>query len=147
MIWVINTNSNACHIYEYHKKPEKLSLVKKINHPENKLKNSEFLTSDKPGRYQAANSAQGAFSPHTDPKDVVIDDFAREIARVLNQGRTSNLYEKLIIISAPHMNGLIHQHLDKHVESLVTHNIQKDYMHLTDNELLDFLRENTQFPG
>ncbi|MDR3492119.1 MAG: host attachment protein [Gammaproteobacteria bacterium] len=147
MIWVINTNSNVCHFYEYHKKPSQLKLLKKIVHPENKLKTSEYLTSDRPGHYQTDGSVHGAYSPHTDPKEVSIDSFSREIAKELNHGRTSNSYNNLIIITTPHMDGLIHQHLDKHVNDLVTHNIHKDLMHLTDAQLLDFLDVNTKFPG
>lgn len=145
MIWVINTNSNLCHIYNYQKSPAELHLIKEINHPENKLKKSDFLTSDKPGHYQADGTNGGAFSQRTDPKQIAIDDFAREIARELNHGRTTNAYEKLIIITTPQMNGLLLQHLDKHVKDLISNTIQKDLQHLTDKELLTILKTDARF--
>lgn len=147
MIWVINTNTNQCRIYDYHKKPAKLALVKEISHPENRMKKSEYLTSDKPGHYRTSSSAHGTYSQDTDPKDVAIDDFAREIARELNHGRTTNTFEKLILITPPHMEGLLHHHLDKHVKDLVIHNIQKDLIHLSDHELLEYLQKNAKFSG
>jgi len=147
MLWVINTNTNACHIYHYQKSPAQLTLLKEIKHPENRLKKSDFLTSDKPGHYQSDMSGTGgAFVPHTDPKEVEIDNFSREIARELNHGRTTNAYEKLIIITPPHMNGLLFQHLDKHVKELVVNNIQKDLQHLTHKELLTFLQADAKYP-
>ena len=146
MIWVVNTNSNTCHIYNYQKSPEQLSLLKEINHPENKLKTGDYFTSDKPGHYQTSSTTHGAFAPHTDPKEAAIDAFSREIAKELNHGRKINSYNKLILISAPHMNGLVHHHLDKHVKDILTHNIEKDFLNLTDQELIVFLRENTRFP-
>ena len=146
MIWVVNTNSNMCHIYTYQKSPAELTLLKELNHPENRLKKSDFLTSDKPGHYQSDPShAGGSYSQRTDPKEVAVDDFAREIARELNHGRTTHAYENLILITPPHMHGLLLQHLDKHVKELVTHTIQKDLQHLTDKELLTILKTNTQF--
>lgn len=144
MIWVLNANSNTCRIYQYDKHPAKITLVKEIQHPENRLKKSEYLTSDKPGRYRTDNSTGGAYSPPTDPKEVEIEHFAREIAGELNQGRNSNAYKKLIMITTPHMAGLLAQHMDKHVKELVNHKIQKDVVHLTDHELLEFVREHTK---
>ncbi len=146
MIWVVNTNTNACHIYHYQKSPAQLTLLKEINHPENRLKKSDFLTSDKPGHYQSDTSnAGGSFAQRTDPKEIAIDDFAREIARELNHGRATNAYENLIIITEPHMNGLLFQHLDKHVKNLVINTIQKDLQHLTDKELLAFLKTDAKY--
>lgn len=145
MIWVVNANSNICRIYDYQKSPAKLTLIKEINHPENKLKKSEFLTADKPGHYQTSNAGHGTYSQQTDPKEHAIENFSREIAKELDHGRTSNIYNKLIIISPPHMEGLLKKHFDKHVKNLITHNIQKDLLHLPDHELLQYVQENTKY--
>lgn len=142
MTWIITANSNLCRIYQYDKNPEKISLVKEVNHPENKLKKGELLTSERPGHYQTGTSARGAYEPRTDPKQVEVDNFSREIALELNQGRTANAYSKLVIITPPHMKGLLSAHLDKHVKTLVTKEIQKDVMHLAHNEFLDFLKSH-----
>ena len=145
MIWVTTANSNTCRIYHFDKHPAKLTLLKEISHPENKLKKAEFFTSDKPGRYQADPSAHGTYSQRTDPKEVEIDHFAREIAEELNRGRNAQEYKKLIIVTAPHMQGLIFQHLDKHVQELIVNDIQKDVMHLAQHDLLDFLKTHAQY--
>lgn len=139
MIWVINLNSNICRIYHYEKLSSRVTLIKEISHPELKMKTGDIFTSDKPGHYQSSNGAHGTYSPRTDPKEVEVDNFAREIARELNQGRNDHRYDHLIIISAPHMSGLLQQHLDKHVNELVTSHIHKDLLHLKEHELVDFL--------
>lgn len=128
-MWVISTDSNHCRIYRYDYAAQTLEKVKEINHPELRLKNSEFLTSDKPGHYQGSDSAGGAYSPHTDPKEVKIIEFVREIDQFLNQSRNKNLYGQLMIIAPPHMDGLLLKHLDKQVVKLVTHTIRKDLVH------------------
>lgn len=146
MIWVINTNSNTCHIYHY-EKPTQLTLVKEILHPEIRQKKSEYLTSDKPGHYKSDGSGSGGtYSQHTDPKEAAIESFSREIAKELNHGRNQRSYEKLIVIASPQMSGALFQHLDKHVKELISNNIQKDLQHLKNHELLDFLKTNAQFP-
>jgi protein required for attachment to host cells len=138
MTWVILTDSANCRIYEFQKSPKQLTLIKEINHSENRLRDID-ITSDKPGHYKAANSQHGAYTQETDPKENQIDVFSREISRVLDHGRTTNAYENLIIIAAPHMTGLLNKHFNKHVKELVSVNIEKDLVHLRDNELLGVL--------
>ncbi len=145
MIWVISANSVACRIFHYEKTPPKLTLLKEIDHPENRLKKEDFLTSDKPGHYKSSASNRGAYSPKTDPKEVEIDNFARQIAKELNLGRNKNAYDKLIIVTDPRMNGLIFQHLDKHIKPFVSNNIHKDLQNFSEHEILNFLKVNTQF--
>lgn len=146
MIWIITANSNMCRFYHFDKHNVTIDLLKELSHPVNKLKKSEYLTSDKPGHYSTSGARGGAYAPHTDPKEAEIDSFAREIAHELNHGRSTNAYNHLIIISAPHMNGLISKHLDKHVKELVTKEIQKDVMPLAHHELLSFLEKNITHP-
>lgn len=143
--WVVNTDSNTCRIYRYSKNPTQITLIKEIKHPENKLKDID-LTSDKPGHYKSSNAAHGAYSQPSDPKEIKIDAFSREIAKELDHGRTTHAYKNLIVIAPPHMNGLLFQHINKNVKDLVTHNLEKNLLHFADHELLDFLEMHTQYP-
>jgi protein required for attachment to host cells len=144
MILVVNANTNDCKIYQYEKHPAQLVLIKEISHPECKLKSGD-LTADREGHYKANQSARGAYSPSTTAKEVEIINFSKEIAQDLNQRRNQNELENLILIATPHMYGLLLQHLNKHVISLVINHIQKDLLHMKDHELLDFLNKNTKF--
>lgn len=145
MIWVVNSNSNKCHIYEFDRKNATLNLVKELQHPENKLKSGDLI-SDKPGRYKSSHAARGAYTQPSDPKEIKIDSFYREIAKELDQARCKQGYSELIIIAPPHLNGLLFQHLDKHVKDLVINNIKKDLLHLPDHELVKFLHVHAKYP-
>lgn len=142
MKWIVTANTNDCCIYEYH--DNGLKLIKEISHPENKLKESE-LSSDKPGRYNLSNSTGGggAYSPHTDIEDVQDNNFAREVARELNEARNKNNYKELVIVMPAQIEGLFLNHLNNNVKELITHTIQKNIMHLSEKELLDYLSKNT----
>lgn len=143
MKWIITANTNNSRIYNY--QSNELKLIKEIDHPENKLKSHE-LGSDKPGRYQSNDSSRGAFSPHTALDEINVDDFAREIAVELNEARNQNAYDELVVIMPAQMEGLFSKHLNKNVKALIKHTIQKNIMHLSEKELLDFLNENSR-PG
>lgn len=144
MIWVINSNSNTCKIYEYNKPHAKLDLIKELTHPENKLHNSD-LTSDRPGRYKANGGAHGAYSPATDPKENKIDSFMRDVAHELNNERVKNSYDKLILIAPSHMHGMLMHHIDKHVKERIISNIQKDLIHLNDRDLIPILETTPNY--
>ena len=146
MICVVVANTNNCRIYNYDKGQSQLALVKEISHPENREKASANLTSERPGHYQKGESSRGAYSPHMNPKEVEIDNFAREIAQALDHGRNENSFKNLIVITAPHMNGLLHQHMNKHVKEMVINNIQKDIQHMNEGELAEFLKSHAQYP-
>lgn len=146
MDWVLITNTNECKIYNYTKKPHELSLVKAIQHPENKLKDQD-LVSDKPGHYEAGSHSRGAYTAPSDPKENKIDEFAREICLILNDGRVHQKYKNLIIIAPDKMHGHLSHHLDKNVANLIIKQVNKDLIFLKEKELLDYLVENTKFPN
>ncbi|MFZ2314456.1 MAG: host attachment protein [Gammaproteobacteria bacterium] len=143
---VINMNSNICYIYHYNSKNSPtLTLLKEMAHPQSKLKNSE-IAMDKPGHYNTRESARGAYSPHMEPKEIEIDNFSREVAKELNQERIKKDYDELIIISPPHVNGLLFKHINNNVKNIIINRIEKDLIQLSEHELLDFLRTHAQFP-
>ena len=136
--WVVITDTNDCRIYKYSQGNKSLVLIKEINHPDNKLRDIE-ITSDKPGHYKSGIAGRGAFSQQTDPKEILIDDFARDISRELDHGRTTNAYTEIVLFALPHMHGLINHHMNKHVKSMITHAVEKDVMQITTKELLDMI--------
>lgn len=146
MIWVVTANAIACRIYDYNRKNAELTLIKEFEHPENRLKKEDFLTSDKPGHYKSSSSTRGAYTQRTDPKEVEFSNFAREIAKELDRGRVTGAFEKLILISPAHMEGMIAHHMDKHVKEKVINSIKKDPQNLTEKELLHCLRTEAEYP-
>lgn len=146
MIWVLNTNSGQCRIYNYKKHPAELTLIKTLECPEYRLRNQDIV-SDRPGHYHSTTTARGSYSPHLDAKHVELDNFSREIAKTLDHGRKERSFEKLIIIAPPHVSGLLLSHINKNVKELVTNHIAKELIHLTDIELLEYLKTHAQFPN
>lgn len=138
---IIIANTNSCRIYDYQKSHNSLSLIKEINHPENKLKNQD-LVSDGPGHYKSGTTGRGAFSPRTEPTDVNFDNFAREMAVGLDEERNKNDFKELVVIMPAQMEGLFLHHLNKHVNALITKRMQKNIMHLSEHELLSYFNEN-----
>lgn len=140
MMWVVCANSSECNIYAYDKKAIKLTTVKKLSHPESKLKGIDINT-DRPGHYQAAGTARGSYAPDENTQEYEANNFAREIAREVETGRTAHQYDKLILVSPPAMQGLLNQHFKPQVQELIFKTINKNYMsqHLKESEILDII--------
>ncbi|CEG60909.1 host attachment protein [Legionella micdadei] len=136
--WLLIFDSTHCRIYDYTK--HKIDLIKEIQHPENKLRDIE-ITSDKPGRYQVMGQAHGTYSQQSDPKEIKIEHFSKEIADVLENNNAIHAYEKLILVAPPHIHGLLLKHLDKQITNRITHNIEKDLIHVSEDQLLSHLNE------
>lgn len=142
MIWVVIANSSDCRIYNYEKKDKKLSLIKEIAHPEGKMKGTD-LVSDRSGHYNGSTpDAGGAYSPRKTPKEIVNEEFARHVAKELEAARSTEDYKELILVAGPEMNGLLSQHLSKHVKDCIISNIKKDLNNLPDHELIQFLNHS-----
>lgn len=141
MTWIITANTNNCRIYDFQK--NKLELIEEIDRPENKLKGKE-LESDKPGRFQSGITERGAFAPHTELEDKQITQFAKELADKLNKAKNRNEFEKLTVVMPAQIEGIFSKHLDKNVKELIERSIQKNIMHLSEKELLEFINKNIE---
>ncbi len=138
MQWIVLTNSNQCRIFSFCKADKKLNLIKEINHPENREKDFD-LVSDSAGRYKSDAGGHGAYSQQTDPKEIKIDQFMLELCNALDEARTHDQFNQLVIIAPPKTHGLLTQRMNKNVEKLISQVIQKDLVFLKEHELLDLL--------
>ena len=142
--WVIVADSSACRIYEYTHHPEQMHLIKELLHPENQIKDSSFM-SDRQGCFggRGRTAGHGTFLANADPKETKVNQFSREIARILDNSRKKNAFQHLILISPPHMNGLLHQQLSKHVLKKLDLSIDKSVNHLPERKLISFVHDYT----
>ena len=142
MLWVVSVNSNNCKIYHYQKHQNKLTLLKEIDEPVNRLKNREII-SDRPGRYnKSVDGTRGSYEPKYEPKDTTIFSFSRKIAKLLNSAKQDRLFDKIIFILDSHMLGLLKQNLDKNVYDTVHQTILRDLQSFSEKELADYLKEH-----
>mgnify|MGYP001563900113 CR=1 FL=1 len=141
MIWVISLNSSLGHIYSYEPKKHKLILLKSLENPSAKLKESD-LVSDRPGHYQTMHSAKGAYEAASSPHEVELDHFTKILADFLKKGLDNHQYKQLILCSEPHVGGILLINLDKQVEKKLLVNIKKNFVEENESVLLNYLKDN-----
>jgi protein required for attachment to host cells len=136
--WILVANAAAAKLYSNDGPKKGLRKIREFNHPASREKGSE-LVSDRPGHYQSHGNGHGAYvSGHT-PKEVEAEHFALELCKELDHARTTNAYQRLILVSAPGFLGLIKGHLSHHVKQLVSEMLEKDYTKIDEKALASHL--------
>lgn len=136
--WILVANSSIANLYANNGPHHGLQLVKQLVHPESREKAAE-LVSDRPGHDQAHGGGHGSYVPETTPKQNEAEHFALQLAKELEHGRATNLYNRLILVASPSFIGMLNSRLEEHVRTLVTETIEKDYTKATEKELVSHL--------
>ncbi len=138
--WILVANASEAKIFSNKGIGKGLEVVTKLSHPDSRKKASELVT-DRPGHMAGSGNGHGSRQPATDPKQHEHDVFSRELAQQLDQGRTSNSYQRLIVVAEPHFRGLLKHAMNSQVNGLVTDSIDKDYTKLSEKELATHLEK------
>jgi len=109
---------------------------------------SRALGADKPGRSrESATTARHAIEPRSDPHELAKDEFAHEIAKVLNEAGTTGAFDRIILAAPPHVAAALRHFLDKAVGAKIVGELPKDLTKIPDRELGRHLDEVARGSG
>lgn len=133
-IWILVANSSFARVYEHLGPNKGIKLVKEMDHPESRFKNSELVT-DRSGSMSAVYAGKGSKQPQTQPKTHQAKLFAQKLAQELYQGRTQNAYKRAIVFAPPAFMGMLNTQMDQPTAELVTDRFEKDYTKAAEPQL------------
>lgn len=135
--WILSANRSSASLFERDGKT--LRRLQDIAHPEGTKQNRETGT-DAPGRsFDSFGQGRHAMSTAQEPVEHIAQKFALELAELLNKGRVTHSYDKLILIAEPKFLGLLRAALDKSTAALVSHTISKDLPHVNEEGIAKYL--------
>ncbi len=132
--WVLLAHRSGARLYEQKHPGGELRRLQDIPHPEGRLKNRE-ITSDKSGRLFDSFHTRHTVGKGSEPKVQAAQDFARQIADLLQHGRTTNRYRQLVLVAEPQFLGELRAALDPHTAALVTGSLDKELLEVPEHEL------------
>ena len=94
------------------------------------------IVSDQEGR--AANpggKGHHVIGPRTDPRRHLETEFLRSVASVLEDAAQAKKYDRLILVAAPKALGDLRTNLAPHAASLITKELDKDLVQLSERDL------------
>ncbi|MHB8346425.1 MAG: host attachment protein [Acidiferrobacterales bacterium] len=137
--WILVAHRSGAWLYEQERPGGELRRVQEIPHPEGRLKNRE-IASDKSGRLFDSAHSRHTTSKIPDPKEQIAIEFAKHLADVLQQGRTANSFQHLVLVANPRFLGQLRAALDIHTAKLISGSLDKDLTDVAERELPDHLQ-------
>ncbi|AXR59494.1 host attachment protein [Leptospira mayottensis] len=140
--WVVVANRSEAKIFEYKGSRKGLELLESIENPKGRMKNRELILNSS-GRGKRAKAQKIAFDTKSvqEPKRRVAESFASQISDVITQGRKSNRFLSLVLISEPRFLGMLLDKMDRKSQSMIFHKMGKDIIATNNQEILSHLRE------
>jgi protein required for attachment to host cells len=154
--WVIAADSSRARIFEMSERGDKLQEIEDMFNPEGRQHEREIAT-DQEGRFgQGANAGSSAATPgpgarnnqanSAEPQQTIrehdIEMFTKQVVRYIDQARNEHRFDKLRVIAAPKMLGLIRQNLSKEAQKMVEEEIPKNIAGLDGHQVEEYLRQN-----
>ncbi len=124
--WVVVANAETARLFDFGGRLQ--PLVPQADHvwhaPEiNESADVQGVT------HSSVGQSQHRLAPHTGP-DKQADAFATEIAQRLDMAEKSDAFERLILIAAPRMLGIVRDKLNGPVRAKIWTEIDKDFTHM-----------------
>lgn len=96
--WILVADASRAKLYSQVDSSGAMSVLQEFKHDASRMK-GEQLASDRPGRFLRDGGGHGSYDAHTDPKVYEKNRFAQELAQLLDKGRATNAFEKLVVVA------------------------------------------------
>jgi len=137
--WILVANRSGARLFENTGPGKGLTLLRDIAHAEGHLKNQDF-NADKPGRsFDSGGEGRHATEKSQSPTEHETQKFGKELANLLNEGRTANSYNSLVLVAEAGFLGVLKGELDDQVSKLVSETVEKDLAKVADGSIADSL--------
>lgn len=137
--WILTANRSGASLFESGGRGTPIHRVQDIPHPQGRLQNRE-IDADRPGRaFDSLGKGRHGMSTAHEPTEQLAMEFARELANLLNKGRTTHAYDKLVLVAEPRFLGMLRAALDAHTAALVVQSVNKELPEVSEKELASYL--------
>jgi protein required for attachment to host cells len=124
--WVLVADAAEAKIYSQTNRNADLAEVVSMQHPEARA-HEQDLTTDKTGRsFDRVGGGRHAMGQQTSAKEQSTINFAKSIAKRLDQGRQNGDFSQLVLFAAPSFLGLLRVELSEQTRREVVYEASKD---------------------
>ncbi len=126
VIWVVVANKAKAQIYSQKRLRGPLSLVRTLAHEKGRA-HLQDLVSDQPGRvHDRMGPARHRMEPNTGFQEEDLLRFARSVADHLTSAHQRKDFDRLVLIAAPALLGILRKTISPHVAEVIIDEIPKD---------------------
>ena len=137
--WILSANRSGASLFESDWPGKLIRRIHDFPHLEGRLQNQDIDT-DKPGRiFDSFGQGRHSTSSKQDPTEHIAHQFALSLAEMLNKGRLSHAYDRLVIIAGPNFLGILRAALNKNTASLIVQSVNKELLDVKESELAEYI--------
>ena len=137
--WILSANRSSASLFESDWPGTLMRRLQDIPHPQGRMQNKDIDT-DKPGRvFDSIGQGRHSTSPKQEPTEHIAQQFALNLAEILNRGRLTHAYDKLILVAEPKFLGILRAALDKNTAGLITQSVNKELVDVKEKDLAEYL--------
>lgn len=141
--WIVVADASRARFFEVLDANDTLREMEDMVNPAGRQQDRDLRTDNQGRYYGRGEQMQGHTAvQNTDPVMHELQLFAKRIGKHLEHGRNEHRYDRLCIIAAPKVLGLIRQHLDKTTRTLVTDELDKDISNLDERAVQEYVRRH-----
>ncbi|MEZ0313149.1 MAG: host attachment protein [Myxococcota bacterium] len=123
--WVVIADGSRARICAK-KARAKLVEMQTLEHPAGRAKARDLVTDGTTTAFASVGGARHGVGSDSVPKNHEQENFARELARRLEEGRTGNRFDQLVLVAPPAFLGLLRDQLSAPLAKCVTQSLAKD---------------------
>ena len=137
-IWVLTADSSCAKFFEAESSTGPLQEIRDLVHSESRLHERE-ITSDLPGSNAGTGGSRHGLDGQTGIKEQEAINFAKEIDNLLETARNDGQFNQLVVAAAPKFLGVLRQNLNPNIARLITHELDKDLVKFSTEEIRNHL--------
>lgn len=124
--WILVAHRSGARLFENRGPGKGLNLLQTLEHPAGKLKNHD-IDSDRHGRsFDRRGGGRHAYTAEQPPTAHVAEQFAKQLALLLDEGRVQQRYAQLVLVAEPRFLGILRAAIPAPTAALVAATLDKD---------------------
>ena len=140
-IWVLVADSSQARVFSAKSPIAALEEVTEIEHPQGRLQEQD-LVSDKQGRgFDRKGQGSHGMENAVDAKTQEMLEFVKHIGVYLESASNQQKFERLVVVAAPAILGLLRDNMPISVSRRVSQEIDKNIVQLKSDEIRKHLPE------
>jgi protein required for attachment to host cells len=134
--WILIADASGARVFSTNAREAPLQLVRQISNPSGRARTQELVT-DKPGRgFEGMGTAtRSAMEPRTTAHEAAAENFASELAQLLDAEAGKQSFSAVAIVAPPHLLGMIRGRLSRRVQQLLRATLDRDLAHVPERDL------------
>lgn len=140
--WILTADSSRARIFELSQDDGHLQEIEDMLNPEGRLMDQEINAEPK-GRFYGKGERVMGHTAESDvePTQKAAERFSKRVADHLDHCRNEHRFDKLRVVAAPRMLGLIRENMSKEVQKMVEEEVAKDISSMKEHDMEEYLRK------